>query len=428
MFRLELASFPVREMRFGETMCWDSGALTVDRAELLGLICQDPRVAWASVEIARPGESARIVNVYDVWQPLIKVEGPGRVYPAVSGRDTAMVGQGRTHRLDGVGLLECSGSAGSFGRADSPARRPNNIPRGNHIDMSGPGSAIPYGGLFNLCLTLERDPDVSDEDWEETRRAACLRVSDRLAETTVGREAPSVEVFDTTGGDPSLPGFVHVPMLWSRESFLGPRSVIGTGVYGLTRQSMPWFLHPTEVLDGAITRGPTWYQVNNPNVLHLLRGHGKRWRFMGVIVGRTNWTSMPEKEVFANGVGALVQALGADGAIVTVDLRGARFVETVLAAQALEQRGVKTVLMTLEETSEDGLAPPLLLSAPELVSVVSCGDGAVPGPFPAVQRVLGAREPTDAQAAELPGVQGGYGEARYWNDYYGLGRYSGIDF
>jgi hypothetical protein len=43
--------------------------------------------------------------------------------------------------------------------------------------------------------------------------------------------------------------------------------------------------------------------------------------------------------------------------VVTVDIRGARFVETVLTAQALERVGVKTVLMTLEETSENGLAP-----------------------------------------------------------------------
>jgi hypothetical protein len=65
---------------------------------------------------------------------------------------------------------------------------------------------------------------------------------------------------------------------------------------------------------------------------------------------------------------------------------------------------------------------------PELVPVVSCGDGAAPGPFPAVERVIGARHPNPDDFAAQPGVKGGYGEARFWNDYYGYGRYSGVDF
>jgi sarcosine reductase len=428
VYRLELESFPVHEIRFAGQTAWRDGALDIAEEELLGLIRQDPRIAWAGVDLARPGESVRCVNVYDVWLPLAKVDGPGQVYPAVSGRDTSPVGQGRTRRLTGVAVVECSDTAGSFGRAEPQSNRSNNIPRGNFIDMSGPGSRVPYGKLLNVCLTLERGEGVSDEDWEDARRAACLKVSDRLAAATRELPAPEREVFDTTRRDPALPGFVFVPMLWSREAFLGPRSTIGTAVYGLTRQSLPWLLSPTEVMDGAITRGPTWYQVNNPNVFHLARGHGQRWNFLGVIVGRTNWTSMPEKEVFAHRIAALARALGAQGAIVTVDLRGARFVETILSVQALERVGIKTVLLTLEETSEDGLAPPLLLSVPELVAVVSCGDGAVPGPFPAVARVVGAREPVADHFAEYAGIKGGYGEARYWNDYYGLGRYSGVDF
>jgi hypothetical protein len=427
MFRLEMASFPVSDIRLDSPTNWRDGILTIDQDELFGLIRQDPRIAWGSVDVARPGESARIINVNDIWVPMVKVDGPGQTYPAVSGRDTATVGQGRTNQLTGIGVVECSSTAGPFGRAGQSSRL-DNIPISNFIEMAGPGANIPYGRLLNLCLSMERAEGVSDEDWDEARRGACLKVCDRLAKTTIGRVAPQVEVFDTTQRDPALPGLVHVPMLWSRESFLGPRSSIGTAVYGLTRQSLPWLLHPTEVMDGAITRGPTWYQVNNPNARHLCEGHGKSWNCLGVIVGRTNWTAMVEKEVFAHRIAELARALGAQGAIVTVDLRGARFVETVLSVQALERVGIKTVLMTLEETSEDGLAPPLLLSVPELVSVVSCGDGALPGPFPAVERVVGANEPGPGSFAEHPGIKGGYGDARYWNDYYGLGRYSGVDF
>ena len=52
---------------------------------------------------------------------------------------------------------------------------------------------------------------------------------------------------------------------------------------------------------------------------------------------------------------------------------------------------------------------------------MSCGDASVPGPFPAVERVVGALEPTAAMAAERAGEPGGH-TARYWPDYYGWGR------
>ena len=95
MFRLELESFPVSDVRMSDRASWHDGVLEVNDQELLSLVRQDPRVEWASVDFARPGESVRIVNVYDVWAPMIKVAGPGQTYPAVSGRDTAVVGQGR---------------------------------------------------------------------------------------------------------------------------------------------------------------------------------------------------------------------------------------------------------------------------------------------------------------------------------------------
>jgi Glycine/sarcosine/betaine reductase component B subunits len=430
VFRLEVGHFPVDELRFGSATRWRDGLLEVDADESLSLVRRDPRIAWASLDIARPGESARIINVSDVWAAQTKVRGPGVVYPAVVGRDTAAVGQGRTHRLDGLGVVECSDSAA---RTPARARRSDAIPRGNFVDMAGPGSAVPFGRLQNLCLTVARAPGVGDEDWEDTRRGAVLRVVDRLGATIRELSPPDLEVLDTTTRDPSLPGFLHVPMLWSREAYVagGARSRIGTAVYGLTRQGPPWLLQPTEVFDGAISGGglgTTWYHVHNPVARHLCHGHGRRWNALGVVVGRTNWTSMAEKEVFAQRIAELARALGAAGAIVTIDLRGARFVETVLAVQALERAGIKTVFLTLEETSEDGLAPPLLMSAPEVVAVVSCGDGAVPGPFPAVERVVGARAPLPADYAAHPGFSGGYGNARYWLDYYGLGRAGGVDY
>jgi glycine reductase len=427
MFRLERAGYPVHEVLLGSHIGLSDGVLTVDLDELVDLVREDDRIDWASVDVARPGDATRVVNAYDVWQPMIKVDGPGQAYPAVSGRDATTVGQGRTNWLDGVCVVECSNSIQPQGRLPHvPAV--NNVGRRNFFDMSGPRSELPHARLINVCVAMERNEEVSEEDWNDACRAASLRVSDRLARVTIEQAPPEVEVFDTSSSDPALPNVVYVPMNISREQFHGPRSVIGPATYGLTRQSAPWLLDPTEILDGAMTCFVTWYHTNNPNVLHLLRGHAKQWNFVGVIHATTNWTSMPEKEVLAHRIAEMARRLGAEGAIVTLDVRGARFVETILTIQALERADIKTVFLTEEEASEGGEAPPLLMSVPELVSVVSMGDGAVPGPFPAVQNVLGCRRPHADDYAEQPGIRGGYGQAIFFTDIYGSGYATNIDF
>lgn len=41
---------------------------------------------------------------------------------------------------------------------------------------------------------------------------------------------------------------------------------------------------------------------------------------------------------------------------------------------------------------------------------------------------MSARDSARALFAERLGVLSGHGEARYWNDYFGVGCYSGVDF
>jgi Glycine/sarcosine/betaine reductase component B subunits len=420
--RLELATFDVRRVEPGTRTAWSDGTLTIDRDELTHLVRQDRRIRAVKIDVAHPGDSARIVNVHDVLEPRIKVDGPGCTYPGVCERDVTTAGSGRTHRLGGLGLVECVDPSDDLG----PARGES---RGSHyfVEMSGPGAVQPYGGLCNLILTFALGDDLSDEDWDEAKRAAMLRVSDRLAETTLGRTPSAVEVFDLGVTDRALPGVVFVANLRSAEHRVGPRSGIGTAVYGITRLSAPWLLHPTEIMDGAITRKTSWMQANNPIVLELARRHGTDLNFLGCIVARTNWTAQREKQLAAIRVAELAAMLGAQGAVTTVDVRGNRFIEAMLGVQACEQRGIKTTLCTVEEPNEDGQAPPLIFSTPEVVSAVSCGDSEVPGPFPAVERVLGALEPAAEWYAERPGEGGGH-IARYWVDYYGWGRVGCVDY
>ena len=54
--RLELGSFPVREVVFGDQTRWQEGRLEVDRAGVLAAVRRDPRLVRAELDLARPGE------------------------------------------------------------------------------------------------------------------------------------------------------------------------------------------------------------------------------------------------------------------------------------------------------------------------------------------------------------------------------------
>src|SRR4030095_7623285 len=106
--RLELGTFPVREVEFGPQTRYDGGRLTMDRDAVLATVREDPRIASALREIARRRPSVGSGPVRDVIEPRVKVQGPGVCYPGICGRDITTVGEGRTHRLSGLGVVEVS--------------------------------------------------------------------------------------------------------------------------------------------------------------------------------------------------------------------------------------------------------------------------------------------------------------------------------
>ena len=103
--KLELGKFPVSEVREGSDTDYRDGVLTVDTESLTRLVLENPAIVHARIEIVRPGDSARIVGYRDVVAPQVKVEGPGVAYPGICGRPAEFTGRGRTHRVDGVGVV-----------------------------------------------------------------------------------------------------------------------------------------------------------------------------------------------------------------------------------------------------------------------------------------------------------------------------------
>ena len=139
----------------------------------------------------------------------------------------------------------------------------------------------------------------------------------------------------------------------SPQHYANSLNAYGVAIYGLTRQTPPWVLRPTEILDGAICGSYSYEMANNPVVMGLLRKHrAGECNFLGVITIRTRWSSQAEKNVQSGQTARIARDLGASGAVVTWDAGGNDFMEVARVVQACERAGIDTVLLTGEEDPE----------------------------------------------------------------------------
>jgi glycine reductase len=177
------------------------------------------------------------------------------------------------------------------------------------------------------------------------------------------------------------------------------------------RESLSTFVHPNELLDGAVsaiaTRGIgyfpiTWDWQNHPLMLRLCRDHGQRLNFVGIILQRIRYETFHGKEVIARNAAQLAETLDAQGAIVTWLGSGNAFVDVMLTIAACEKRGIATVLVTYEYGGKDGVDSPLLFYLPQADAVVSTGSRDRWLKLPEAERVIGPYD--QVQILSYPGA------------------------
>jgi glycine reductase complex component B subunit alpha and beta len=384
--RLELGSFFVREVSFGARTRLDAGHLEVNADDLVAVVLQDARLTRANVELVRPGEDARIVHVCDAVEPRCKVEPRRGAFPGFTG-PIQTVGDGRTHRLAGVVVLET---------AELPWRHRGGIqiPREGILDVSGPAGALnPFADLFHLVLELDVAADLPDADCDDAVRRAGLRVADFLAGITRDLVPDELVTYELNETDPSLPRVAYLYQIASQGSFAGT-FYYGGALDGL----LPTLLHPNEALDGALVdgqlcgpsvRSPTYFHQNNPIITSLYRDHGRDLTFAGVILLRGHYYGMEDKYRVAQQAAKLARLLRADGVIASWESAGNALLEIMYTVQACEKLGIKSVLLTVENGGEDGTDSPLQFYVPEAVAMVSTGCRDASMELPRVARVVG---------------------------------------
>jgi glycine reductase complex component B subunit alpha and beta len=309
--KLEIAEFPVTQIRLGRRFRYENQVLEVDETALMDLVLQDPRITDATLAVATPGEKTRITGIRDIVEPRIKVSGNGQVFPGVLG-PIEEVGDGRTHRLSGMSVIAAAEYEGTI-------RAGTTVQRSAILDMSGPGAEISrFSALLHLVLSFRIVPGLAELEAHAAIQLAEYKVAQRLAQITEGLSPQKISTRDLNKEDAGLP---NVMLL--QGCITDPQHVhSGVGYYGLSlRDSMATFVHPNELFDGAITvdttrsgRGyypTTWDWQNHPLVLGLYAAHGRSLNFGGVILQRIRFETHHGKEVGAQNAARLARAMKA---------------------------------------------------------------------------------------------------------------------
>jgi glycine reductase complex component B subunit alpha and beta len=369
----------------------EGDALTIDSAgmEQLAIAAGGEPIAKIALEVAKPGEAARIVHVLDALPALATEDGPafgGFLSPP---RPAA---SGTVHTFDNLAILTCAempwGAGGLL------------IAREALLDMSGPLAGLsPFSRTFNLVLRIQLAPDHAEVQYEAAVRRAGLAVADALgrlaAQATSQDSNPELERSQYNLGptDASLPKIAYIYQVHSQGLFAR------TFLYGKELEGVvPSVIHPNELRAGALVSGnyvyssfktPTWLHVNNPVAQLLVDGHGQAHAFAGIVISRGHHYSAWEKERSANLAAHQAWLLGADGVALTWEGGGNSITDAMLTIRACERLGLKTAAVAYEMGDEDAAEVVLLDSVPEADALISTGSTKGAVHIPRVERILG---------------------------------------
>jgi len=395
--RLEIGKIPIHDVQFDSTSRIEGNILYLNQEELKAHLMVDENIKSITVEIARPGDSTRIIPVKDVIEPRVKVSGRGELFPGTLSK-VETVGEGRTNVLKGTAVVT-TGKIVGF--------------QEGIIDMSGPGAEYtPFSKLVNVVVVCEPIEGIDQYTHERTLRIAGLKAAaylGNLAKDIVAEEVETYETYSVKEGIekfPNLPRVAYVLMLQTQGL------LHDTYVYGVDmKQSLTTIIYPTELMDGAIVSGncvsacdknTTYHHLNNPVVEDLFKKHGKELNFVGVVITNEN-VYLEDKERSSNWAAKLVDFLAVDGVIISQEGFGNPDTDLIMNCKKIEAKGIKTVIITDEYAGRDGASQSLADADASADAVVTAGNANMVIELPPMEKVIGHKEVADVIAGGFSG-------------------------
>jgi glycine reductase len=368
---LELLDYSIGAIEWGDRSRLDGKSLFIRLTDVQEMIKGLTHGIRIDCELARPGESKRIVHVLDTVRPMVKTSGPGSSYPGFDG-PAELVGTGQTTRI--ANLLVTV-----IGRFPHPeSLTPIETPREGILDLTGAGADYSYGSdHFHLILSLTPDVSVSNPGFDQALRGIALRCARFLAQVEMAGGVPQRRMIALPPVSKELPKVVLIYQVQS-QVFCARTFYYGEEV----SKTLPTFVHPAEFFDGAVVSGnykserkiPTSLHCSNPYVLELLERHGKSVNFLGVILSRGYNDSFEQKKKMGLWVARLAKNLGAQGTVALMEGTGNGTVDFMQTVKACEDQGIKTVAVLHESNGPKGYERPLVDHPREADGMISRGN------------------------------------------------------
>jgi len=427
--RLELNILETKDVRFGDATRFKDKTLHLNKAELQSILEKDKAFSRVEIELARPGESCRILQVADVIEPRCKIGEGVHDFPGALGK-SGTVGEGKTCVLRGTAVvLNDQISAEIVTEGEDPM--------GFIIDMAGPGAEVGlYGKTHNIVLIPYPASGVNPDRYRVAIKKAGLKAATYLAKA--GRDlAPNdVEVYDL----PSLPGigrdkkdlprigYIFMVYCTSFPAIEGEPILYGDNM----KEFLPTIIHPNEILDGAIVNpyegiGTETYVIqNHPVIKALYQRHGKELCFVGVILTVSRYTEPERERAAAMAANQARSIFGADGMILTKASSGAPDIDMAQTAQRCEDAGVKTVLIMFDRSNRGELGT--VFNLPGASAIVSTANQFVSLELPPVERVIGRPVTLPSGVCSNHGLQKTFRYIRGALDQEGITRYRPVRY
>lgn len=368
---LELHDFYADAIEWADRTELTGRRLNISLLEIQDQIKELTRNIKVAPELARPGESKRIVHVLDTFLPIAKIHGGQQTFPGV-GIAARLAGTGQTERLRNV-LVTVTGSF-PHPEVMTPLERP----REGLIDMTGAGAPYSHGSdYFHLVLTLNADPSVSNLAFDQALRTAGVRVARYLAHVAKSSASPERKRMHLDRPEKKLPKVALIYQVQSQIPF------VRTFYYGEEiSKTLPSFIHPNEFFDGAVVSGnykserkiPTSLHCAHPFIEELLKRHGSEVDFLGVILSRGYNDSFEQKKKMGLWSARLARSLGAEGVVAMMEGTGNSTVDFMQTVKACEEEGMKTVAVLHEDNGAKGYERPLVDHPCEADAMISRGN------------------------------------------------------
>ncbi|CVK18068.1 MULTISPECIES: glycine/sarcosine/betaine reductase component B subunit [Sporomusa] len=400
--KLDIVNFHVRDIQFGAKTEYVDGILTVNKEEALAVVREDSHITEAELHIVKPGDEVRLVPVKEAIEPRHRVGG-GPVFPGVTGK-LVQAGNGTTHALKDMSVLVVGKHWGGF--------------QDGLIDMGGEGAKYTlFSELKNLVLVADTDETFEHKEQQKKNRAlrwAGMRLAEYLGACTKDLAPVETEVYELpaiTKRDSALNKLPSVVLVLQPQSQMEEMGYNDLNYGWDCNHMLPTFMHPNEVLDGAMISGSfmpcsskwsTYDFQNFPMIKRLYQEHGKTLNFLGVIMSNLN-VALDQKERSALFVAQMAKSIGADSAIVVEEGYGNPDADFTACIVALEKAGVKTVGLTNECTGRDGASQPLVSMDEIADAIVSCGNVSSLIKLPPMKVVLG-----ELESLARDGLSGGW--------------------